>query len=124
MGKTRIITLVVLLSLFLGIISWDIYLAVNGIPGDTISESLLFLATKSILIPASAGYVMGHLFWPMRKRLPGWAIITVTSAIGLSWLFVDIFGRDCLLFIRSRPIIPFVVHVLAGHFIWPQIKKA
>ena len=48
------------------LIGWDVYVAVNGVPGDTISELTLGWAQNHPIIPMAVGVVCGHLFWPQR----------------------------------------------------------
>jgi hypothetical protein len=45
-------------------VAWDIFVAANETPGDTISEVMLAAARRSPVIPFAVGFVMGHLFFP------------------------------------------------------------
>lgn len=46
-----------------GLIVSDIFWAVDGIPGNTISEVMLKYALMHPLIPFAFGVLCGHLFW-------------------------------------------------------------
>jgi uncharacterized membrane protein len=61
---TKLLTQFVLLACIVLLIGWDIVVAVNKIPGDTISEIVLGYARSSPIIPFAFGVLMGHLFWP------------------------------------------------------------
>ena len=58
-AKTRTI----LGALLIAIIAWDIYLALNDAPMDTISEQIRELSRQYLIIPFAAGVVCGHWFW-------------------------------------------------------------
>lgn len=62
------ITIGVLLCCGVILISWDIYVAVNATPGDTISELALSFAGRHPILPFSLGVIVGHLFWPQAKK--------------------------------------------------------
>lgn len=61
---TKIVTKVLMLSIAIVLIGWDIYVAANDIPGDTISELTLSWAFMHPVIPFAVGVLCGHLFWP------------------------------------------------------------
>lgn len=67
---TKRITKVVMIATAALIILWDIYVAVEPTPGDTISEVLLGWAMQHPIIPFAIGVVCGHLFWPQGKGEP------------------------------------------------------
>lgn len=67
MTKTQKITRAVILVCILIAVGWDIHVAWNAVPGDTISEMTLAFVMKHPTIPFLVGYVMGHLFWPQRR---------------------------------------------------------
>ena len=108
------------------IIGLDIYMAVNGVPGDTFSELVLVAAKKSLFLQASLGIIIGHLLWPTSQyRPPGWATVLFLVLTGIMWLGFDIhyWARDNpgnFAVLRKLPIILFSVYIIAGRFIWPQ----
>jgi hypothetical protein len=65
------ITKWVLILALIAFVGWDIFLAFDGIPGNTISEVTLRY-TGNIVIPVIllVGFVMGHLFWPQHITRP------------------------------------------------------
>lgn len=68
---SRRLTIAILVMTAVVLIVWDIYVAVNGVSGDTISEVVLSFAQKHPVIPFVFGVVMGHLFWPQHSRVGG-----------------------------------------------------
>jgi hypothetical protein len=67
MTKTQRITRAVIIGVILIAVGWDIHVAWNAKPGDTISEMVLFFVMKHPTIPFLVGYIMGHLFWPQKE---------------------------------------------------------
>lgn len=63
----RRITLAILILTTVALVSWDIYAAVNGVDGDTISQVIFKGAQEHPSMPFSFGVLMGHLFWPQRR---------------------------------------------------------
>ena len=62
---TAQITAAVLVAcvLLLLLVVFDLYMAANNVPGDTISEVVRSWAARHPVIPFAAGVVMGHFFW-------------------------------------------------------------
>ena len=65
--RTRKATSLVLGATAILLIGWDIYVAGNRMPGDTISELLLDFSIKHPIIPFILGVLVGHLFWPQKR---------------------------------------------------------
>lgn len=63
MNKAAQITAWVCIAAVLLLAAYDIYLAANGVPGDTISEVMRTVARKHPIIPFAAGVIFGHFFW-------------------------------------------------------------
>lgn len=61
------ITIGVLAACAAVLIGWDIWVAVNDTPGDTISELALAFAGKHPILPFAVGVIVGHLFWPQAR---------------------------------------------------------
>ena len=59
-----IITLLVILIGFTGLIVYDVYLAAQGGYENTISYRCLQAARREPLLPLVVGLLLGHLFWP------------------------------------------------------------
>lgn len=57
------ITIAVLATCGLVLIVWDLIVATDGKPGNTISEITLYYARRHPVIPFALGVIMGHLFW-------------------------------------------------------------
>ena len=45
------------------LVVFDVWMAANSTPGDTISEVVRSWAQRHPVIPFAAGVVMGHFFW-------------------------------------------------------------
>lgn len=69
MHWAKLSTLIVMGVCTAGLIGWDIYVAVNGIKGDTISEILQSWDQDYPMIRFAWGVLAGHLFWPQRKKV-------------------------------------------------------
>jgi hypothetical protein len=115
---SRWVTIGILLSSLLGLITWDIYVAVNAVPGDTISEITLATARRIVFLPLSVGVVSGHLLWPIRKPLAGWWTVAILGVVGAAAIVVDVVGHPHIM-----PAIPFATGVLIGHFGWGQREE-
>ena len=65
---TRTMTLIFLAILVVAIAVYDTLVAVDKIPGNTISEITLAWAMKHpisvLMLGVALGIVIGHLFWP------------------------------------------------------------
>jgi hypothetical protein len=107
----------VLASIAIGV---DIWLAVNSVKGDTISEVSQAYAWKWATIPVSYGVITGHLFWPLfgeiRWKWP--------RMIALWVLAVALVILDAVDFYDVVPIIPLVPAVVLGRLLWPQSVSA
>ena len=60
---TAQLTAAVLVACVLLLVVFDLYMAANNVPGDTISEVVRSWAQRHPVIPFAAGVVMGHFFW-------------------------------------------------------------
>lgn len=71
---TRAITIVVLFVSAAALVVWDIVVAANSVPGDTISEiTLAFTQGHPVAgmgITLAIGIILGHLFWPQYRSPP------------------------------------------------------
>lgn len=67
-GMTKRMTKIMMLIVLVLVIIWDVAVAVNSVPGDTISEITLATAYRHPVVPFAIGIVCGHLFWPQQKR--------------------------------------------------------
>lgn len=60
----RRLTIGILAAVTLLLVAWDVYVALEPVPGDTISEVILEAARRRVVVPFLAGVLCGHLFWP------------------------------------------------------------
>jgi hypothetical protein len=67
-STTRTITLVLMFVAAAGLIAWDVVVATNRTPGDTISEVTLGFFMRhpiaTFAIGLVLGIILGHLTWP------------------------------------------------------------
>lgn len=68
MTRTKKVTISLLVAAVLALIAWDVVVAMNPTPGDTISEITLAFAMRHPALPFAVGVVCGHLFWPQYRR--------------------------------------------------------
>lgn len=129
MPITRLATIIALLAIVIGLIFYDIYLAVNKIPGDTISEITAHYAKRSLFLPIGLGVLIGHFLWPTTGSVAGWITLSGLLTVGCAALGLDIyeffkggiydFTMRTVPFLRQFPIIIFTVGVFIGRLIWP-----
>jgi len=66
--STRTWTLIFMAVVIVAIAVYDTIVAINGIPGDTISEITLAWGRRHpiavLCLGLALGIVLGHLFWP------------------------------------------------------------
>lgn len=123
---TRHWTIILLLASAAVLIGWDIFVAANPQPGDTISEIVLDWSRRVSLVPAAFGVLMGHLFWPRKGgtfRLEG--IVLAAIFFGTrdlcAWVWDDVTGTTRFwLHTVWLPVVPLALGVPLGHWCWPQ----
>jgi len=59
----KAITITLLLSAFVVLVGWDIYLYYNAPVSDMITGVIWNTAREHPVLPFVFGFVMGHLFW-------------------------------------------------------------
>ncbi len=66
-----VVTLVTVLAALLGLVGYDIYLALRGGYPATISYQILQVSRAEPIIPLLVGLILGillgHLFWPQKQ---------------------------------------------------------
>jgi len=67
MTTKKKVTISILIVVAVLLIAWDIYVALCGDDGDTISAVMLFVS-KHPIIPCGFGVLMGHFFWPQYRE--------------------------------------------------------
>lgn len=68
MAPSKTTTIVVLAVTAAVLVGWDVYVATNDEPGDTISELVYAWSTDHLLVPVAFGVLVGHFFWPQRRK--------------------------------------------------------
>lgn len=60
------LTLIILASVIVILVGWDIYAAFSKEQGDTISSLVLAWSSRKPIIALAVGIIIGHLFWPQK----------------------------------------------------------
>lgn len=120
----RTITIVLICVATVGLIAWDIVPALAEGSGDTISEVMLGWAWHHPWIPAASGVLCGHLFWPLRAKLD---YLNRTAGgmlvYGVVFLLADVGVTLAGQRPTMLPLLPFLPHVVLGHFFWGQAQR-
>jgi len=66
--NTSRMTRVILLVCIGVCVVWDVFVAWNPIPDDTISEMTAKFVMSNPTIPFLVGYICGHLFWAQKVK--------------------------------------------------------
>lgn len=120
-------TLYALISLWIGLIAWDVFLGTDGEPGTTISAVMKTISR----VPAISyvfGVLAGHLFWnrkgsetPDQQRVRWYKLAGAVAVVGalVAW---DVASSDPVIeFLRANQIVAFAfIGVPLGHLLWPQ----
>ena len=97
------------------VIAFDIYMAMNGVYDDTISEITQAYSYRWSTIPTAYGVLTGHLFWPHRGTVEHRALRNV----GIALLGVGVLACDLMDLWNVWPIIPVVIAIPLGRLLWP-----
>ncbi|NRA04378.1 MAG: hypothetical protein HRU00_17455 [Myxococcales bacterium] len=63
-------TALILLALAVALLIWDIALATDHIPANTISAAIHAWGSRSWFVLIGIGVLIGHFFWPMSSPPP------------------------------------------------------
>ncbi len=113
-GKATVVVIAAALALLIG---WDIYVAVNDVSGDTISEIVLSTGYSHPSLPLALGIVAGHLVWPRERPLfwrKPWTVLLAGSMV------LGLLCFEFLFSLRIIPVVPLLPGILLGHWLWPQ----
>jgi len=128
-NKTTLITSIVMVVATVGLIAWDVIVAVNPVSGDTISEITLNLAGQFVLLPVAWGTLMGHFFSPLKRPLiPWWSTIMVLAANGLiliGWHLIHVFWFKSAwyMWLQQNAWLGFVYGIFVGVLVWTQKRQ-
>lgn len=108
---------VVMLAALAVLIGVDIWLATDGVTGNTFSELIAAASWRLSVIPVGVGVLAGHWFWPGR-RLPGSSLGTAAGllAVGVGCLALNIWIRQQGF--ELWPIVWAAPGLLAGRYLW------
>ena len=120
--NTKLITAIIVCAAIVGLIGWDIFVAANPVPGDTISEVFLAFTYKHPFASFAFGVLSGHLTWPRTTNSDHkWTILVSLIAVAIATLVLDLSG----ILPKMLPIIPLLIGIPIGHLLWPQrLRKA
>ncbi len=116
---TKFVTIGVILGITVAMIIYDIVIAIEPTPGDTISKVTLTHFRAFPFSPWALGVVfMGHISWPMYYTgnylwysLPCLVVLTILMFM-LSWFH--------LLPVWLDPVVYCLIGFPCGHWLWPQ----
>ena len=114
----KIITAVAVLVGLALYVGWDIAVAALGVFPATISRMGLAWGYVNTFTPFATGVIIGHVWWP--GKVPPWGVARYIAlgAIGVVVLVLDLTALPHIV-----PIVPFMVGVPVGHFLWTQSKR-
>ena len=118
--KITAIFLIVALTIGIG---WDVFVAVNDVSGDTISELTRDLSHDYWILPFALMGVMGHFFLNVKIERP-----RNVRAMVIACVLVG--GRDLVNYLHPLPTLFYAnfvvgaVGFVAGAWWWPQIYTA
>jgi hypothetical protein len=117
MKKAALITKILIWVATAMLIGWDIVAAAWGEGASTISEILGEQWSWSIsTLPLAWGVLTGHLFWIVRDKVSMRALrIGILSGIAIASIVMDVIDLYDIM-----PIIPALLGIPLGHFLWPQ----
>lgn len=106
------------------LVGWDIYVGVNKTPNDTISEIMLGMARRHMLIPFVLGVIGGHFFWPGPVLYVWWQKIIILGGVGLSIVLIDLIDHyyplPIVAYLESNPAPVAMLGFIFGHIVWAQ----
>jgi hypothetical protein len=116
---TKYLTIGIVHAVFFGLVAYDIWVAIEPSPRDTLSKVGLdgMIAHPSIAI--LAGIVVGHIAWPMSSygEVEAWKYTTpVLGALWIGAVVADLLGA----LPRAAPISYLAAGAVLGHFLWAQ----
>jgi len=115
------ITIILILIVAAVLIGWDLVVATNETPGDTISAIIYETAKSFLAIPLAFGAIMGHFFCPIQTERTWKEIWIPMITIEISCLIWDLFRQLELSNIWIT--LAFVVGIVMGHYLWPNRGK-
>ena len=102
------------------LIGLDIYLAVDGLPGNTWSEIIRTWAKATPVIPWACGVLTGHFFHPVDNLEP--VLARPGNIAMLVWLTVTVALFGVAMSRAGNPVPPWAVVLpaaVAGALLWP-----
>jgi len=132
--NTKLLTTIIVIATIAGLIAYDIWVAIEPTPSDTISVIVLSFAMRHPFASFAAGILCGHLFWPMQLcdknvfPIPFVAVsvhwktyqivaLVILLAAAVLLLVLDMAGK-----LTAHPAAMLAGGVVAGHWGWPQIR--
>ena len=114
------IVLAICLSIGLGFIIWDIFLATDQVGENTISEIIKYTSYFAPSLAVLLGYLFGHLFMnrPI-KAIPYFKFKTSMIILGVLILIAFIIS----MFIIIQPWIYFIISFPLGGIFWTQRRE-
>ena len=126
MPLAAIITVMIILFSTIGLIVWDIVVAVNDVPNrlDTISGRMRAWGNKTLLFPWAWAVLFGHFYGPkIHQLMPRLysisALLALTAVVIIGGIFLRQDGETTL---TSWPLFLGILNLgaIAGALLWPQ----
>lgn len=118
---TAQITKTIILFFACVLLIWDVVVAINTVPGDTISEVVAGWSWRWQSVPFGVGVIAGHLCWPAgyaRKPKAKRKRVQILWLVGFAVIVADIWLVGELM-----PAFPLVAGILAGRLFWAQTPE-
>ncbi len=118
------------LAATLGLILWDVFLAIDEIPHNTISELLRDAALRHWWIPMAWGFLGGHFWlnadpakrpaWVKKPGLPVFGGATFALDVGIGFLLVQ---QNLVVPVWFSGLLFMLVGPVLGWWFWPQRRR-
>ena len=114
------VTWTLILLAVLGLIGWDLVVAFNPTPGDTISELVYQYGQKHPWVPFGLGGVLGHFFWKRKAEEwePTWLGFVAFGCVVAMDLLKQ--GTPEWEIVAKPTAFWALLGLYAGHHLWPN----
>ena len=114
-------TKILLVSVAVLMIVYDLFPFFDKASGDTISEVILYYSMRCFSIPFIFGMLCGHFFFPRDGHYPSpWVLIPTWIGIVLLDVITYVCHIDFLMVAHTYPAISYCIGVPIGILVWPQ----
>lgn len=118
---TKAMTAIFMGIIMLVVLAWDVIVAIEPTPRDTVSKVFLDLSKSNMALPLAAGALMGHLTWAEKMSCSEFAYWRVSLPV-LALAVIASVALDRLAHVHISPSIAFLLGYVLGHLLWPQAE--